>query len=175
MRSWRDSPGRYMATAASAVRSSGARPDFSQRPAALGIANDHPDWNGPSHFPYFHSRLCDIRHNSPDRQPRTVNTPGKTHSCPARLAPQPIGSDPPHARQNAQRRRRAQHSHDRPTRLRQNHACQAHSHHPRRRSLSKKPSKPPRFTASPESSINAPAWSEPAPIARRTTPSQTPA
>ena len=70
-----------MATAASAVRSSGARPDFSQRPAALGIANDHPDWNGPSHFPYFHRRLCDIRLSPPDRQPRTVNTPGKTHSC----------------------------------------------------------------------------------------------
>jgi hypothetical protein len=47
----------------------------------LGIANDHPDWNGPSHFPYFHSRLCDIRHSPPDRQRRAVNTPGKTHSC----------------------------------------------------------------------------------------------
>src|SRR5271169_3622474 len=57
-----------------------------------------------SHFPYFHSPSCDIRHSPPPLQARTVDAPGKSAIvCPAadsgvfsRCA-QGFGPDCPHA------------------------------------------------------------------------------
>ena len=78
------------------------------------------------------------------------------------------------ARAGSGRRRQPQHSHDRPARLRQDHAGQAAAVDPRAAHASKKRSRPPRFTPWPACSMPARAWSRSGRSARRTTPSPTP-